>query len=68
VAWIVEVPYARAVVLLTLNPDVRPGSALVRWSATPKILRALAKRTSRMVRVLRSYRVRAQPGHTETRE
>jgi phosphohistidine phosphatase len=31
-----------AVVLLTVNPDVRPGSALLRWSATPKILRALA--------------------------
>jgi phosphohistidine phosphatase len=31
-----------AVVLLTLNPEVRPGSALLRWSATPKILRALA--------------------------
>jgi phosphohistidine phosphatase len=30
-----------AVVLLTLNPEVRPGSALLRWSATPKILRAL---------------------------
>jgi phosphohistidine phosphatase len=31
-----------AVVLLTLNPEARPGSALLRWSATPKILRALA--------------------------
>ena len=31
-----------AVVLLTLNPGARPGSALLRWSATPKILRALA--------------------------
>ena len=30
-----------AVVLLTLSPDVRPGSALVRWIATPKILRGL---------------------------
>ena len=31
-----------AVVLLTLNPEIRPGSTLLRWSATPKILRALA--------------------------
>ena len=31
-----------AVVRLTLNPEVRPASALLRWSATPKVLRALA--------------------------
>jgi len=30
------------VVLLTVSPEVRPGSAILRWSATPKILRALA--------------------------
>ena len=30
-----------AVVLLTLSPEVRPGSALLRWIATPKILRGL---------------------------
>jgi len=30
-----------AVVLPTLNTEVRPGSALLRWCATPKILRAL---------------------------
>ena len=31
-----------AVVFLTVNPEVRPGSAFLRWNATPKILRALA--------------------------
>ncbi|HEX7311079.1 MAG TPA: histidine phosphatase family protein [Gaiellaceae bacterium] len=31
-----------AVVLLTLSPDIRPASAFLRWTATPKILRALA--------------------------
>jgi phosphohistidine phosphatase len=30
-----------AVVFLTVNPEVRPGSALLRWSTAPKILRAL---------------------------
>jgi phosphohistidine phosphatase len=31
-----------AVVFLTVNPEVRPGSAFLRWNVTPKILRALA--------------------------
>jgi phosphohistidine phosphatase len=30
-----------AAILLTVSPEVRPGSALLRWSATPKILRTL---------------------------